>query len=89
MKQTKAVSIPEREAAIDLMIQEAQDLGSMHLRFLESVQGVGTAEEHREHLDDLLQAFARSYISYRSAISAAASDICDHDGLEVKADWDF
>jgi len=73
---------------LDALIQEVQGLADLFVRFLEIEPGEGVKAE-RGALVELLEAYAKTHIRYRHAITTISASIAARGGLEVRADWDF
>lgn len=80
--------LQEKISVLDLAIQELQNLGDLYVRFLQIDNDEPTKPADVALLDELLQAFAHSVISHRSAIATVAETIKGSDSGET-GDWDF
>lgn len=75
-------------AVLDQLIQEVQELADLYVRLLELEESAEPALVN-EHVGEVLQAFAKTYLGFRGAVTTISTDIRRHGGLEVHASWDF
>lgn len=76
----------EKVSLVDEAIQELQTLGDLYVRYLAIDGGVPTKPADVALLDDVLKAFAKSYLSYKHAVAAVAASVT---GTDDQGDWDF